>query len=81
MERKEMKWLIDPKTNQGSVSLTLLSVSFLILGVLVCLEATEVVKTTSAANELFFACSAMYCGRRFQFKNSKGETNIDEEKK
>jgi hypothetical protein len=81
MERKEMKWLIDPKTNQGSVSLTLLSVSFLILGVLVCLEATEVVKNTSAANELFFACSAMYFGRRFQFKNSKGETNIDEEKK
>ncbi|MCG3175457.1 MAG: hypothetical protein MOGMAGMI_00386 [Candidatus Omnitrophica bacterium] len=76
-----MEWFKDPKTGEGSVTLTFATIAFAIFSILICLEATSIVKSTSAANELFFSCLALYLGRRVSFKTSKVELNNEKEDK
>lgn len=76
-----MKWFRDPKTSEGSVTLTFTTIAFAIFSILICLEAASVIKNTSAANELFFSCLALYLGRRISFKTSKVELNNEKEDK
>lgn len=59
----------DPKTNEKSVSLSILVYSIVILSILGILEACEVVKSTGPFLELTYSSIALYFGRRFQFKN------------
>ena len=59
-----MIYLEDPTTNKKSVSLTIMMVSFvLLLGFAVssCLEYT---KSPDPLLDIFYACAALYFGRR-----------------
>lgn len=58
-------WIVDPKVNEKSVSVTLLLASFTVCIVAAGLEMASVVKSTSVAFELFGACAALYAGRKF----------------
>lgn len=64
-------WLIDPKTKEKSVTLTLLFLSFLlVIGAIIC-QIIGKVDSTSVSLELFYACLANYFGRKFDFKRVK----------
>lgn len=61
-----MTWLNDPKTSKGSVTLTLLMISFVaFLGGNVA-ETLGYIKSTASLNEMFYTMSAMYFGRRLK---------------
>jgi len=62
-------WVVDPKTKESSVSLTLLSVSFLAIVVASVLHMSGVIEQTSSLTELFYATAGLYFGRRFQGKS------------
>lgn len=64
-------WLVDPKDKTPSVSLTLMTVSFILACVLIVLEAFGKIKSTSIVMEIFAFCVANYFGRRF---NLNGKT-------
>lgn len=70
-------WLLDPKTSKRSVSLTMLTVSF--VSIIGCAFAHVLGKldSTGPLLELFYACSALYFGRRFERK--KDEASIGKE--
>lgn len=59
-----MKWIIDPYTKLPSVSLTLLIVfGFFALGANT-LAVFKQVQSTGGLDNLFFACLALYFGRK-----------------
>jgi hypothetical protein len=64
-------WVVDPKDGKPSVSLTLVVISFLICGVSIALEITDVTKETSMSFELFGAACGLYWGRKWT--SSKGQ--------
>ena len=74
----KIPFIIDPKTKNASVSLTLLIISF--IGVIISniLMLTKSIDTV-AFTEVFLGCSALYFGRQFQFK--KGDRSLTSEKK
>jgi len=76
-------WLKDPKTNEASVSLTLLMISFLATVVAGVLNMTGIVATTSIFTELTYSCVALYFSRRFSFngKSFSSEPAAEIEKK
>ena len=55
----------DPKQKEPSVSLTMLLVTFIVVLVAAGLDMAGKVKSTSVVTELFYACTALYFGRRF----------------
>ena len=63
-----LPWIVDPKTKEGSVSLTMLVISF--IGVMVAsgLEMSGKVENTSILMETFYASAGLYWGRKFQGK-------------
>jgi hypothetical protein len=71
-------WIIDPKTKEASVSLTILMVSFVVCVVSSGLEMAGVIKSTSMSFEMFGAASGLYFGRRWG--SAKGQS-IDGESK
>jgi len=58
-------WIVDPRTKEQSVSVTLLITSFVICVIAIGLEISGVVKSTSVAFELYGAAAALYAGRKF----------------
>jgi hypothetical protein len=71
-------FIIDPRTKEPSVSLSMLVISF--LGVLIAsgLEMSGKVENTSILMEAFYASAGLYWGRKFQGKSGN---NIETETK
>src|ERR1017187_1193067 len=69
----------DPKTGIGSVSLTLVFVSFNLVVVGLIGKYSKMLDGVDVgqAIQLFSMCAALYWGRKFQ-KDPKGQINIDE---
>ena len=57
-------YLLDPKTNKKSVSLTFLVITFLLYTGFSVAKAVELVSSIGSLAELFYACAALYFGRR-----------------
>lgn len=66
MKNINLPWVIDEKTNEPSVSLTLLMTTFLMAAVAAILHLAKVTDNTSVCTELFYATLALYFGRRYQ---------------
>ena len=71
-------WKDDPVTKQPSVSLTFALTSFILATGFSIGEALGQVKAAAPLMELFYACAALYFGRRLQigtkiFKSEKEE--------
>ena len=60
-------WVVDPRTKEISVSLTLLMITFLGSIVACGLEMAGKIESTSSIVELFYATTALYFGRRMSF--------------
>ena len=69
-------WLIDPKTKESSVSLSMLVITFVTTLVAAGLHMTGKVTDTSILTEMFYANCALYFGRRF----SVGKISTSSEK-
>lgn len=76
-------FLIDPKTKEESVSLTLLIVTFCITIITKILEMAKVISSSEIMNEVLYSFVLLYFGRRFSFKGKllDGNSDIQEEKK
>jgi hypothetical protein len=61
-------FIVDPKNNKRSVSLTILIGSFLLACVLTVLEAADVIGSVGSSFELFLVCSGLYMGRKIDLK-------------
>jgi hypothetical protein len=64
-----MKWIIDPKTEKPSVSLTLLVLAtslFITLGIF---EVVGLVKSVGVFVEFLYTTCALYFGRKLDFNN------------
>ena len=72
-------WLKDPKTNEASVSLTLLAASFILLVIASVANIMGKVESTASLLELFYACAGLYFGRRFSFKGGSGASTVGKE--
>ncbi len=69
-------YLKDPKDDKPSVSLTLLGVTFLpLLGIAVKLA---IAGNVDPLTNLFYACTALYFGRRVTLTNKNQESKINE---
>lgn len=71
----EKLFILDPKTKERSVSLTLLLVSFISVLIASGLEMAGVIKTVSVVPELFFACAGLYFGRKYTNKTGSSLEN------
>lgn len=76
MKDLDLPWIIDPKTGESSVSLTMLVVTFVLVLVAVCLSMAGVIKDTSIVTELFYGNLALYFGRRLSFSNKTPTTEV-----
>lgn len=72
-------YLTDPKSDKKSVSLTFLVISFFLFAGISVGSAFDLVNDVDALSELFYACAALYFGRRVQV-NTKN-FNVDQETK
>jgi hypothetical protein len=63
-------YLVDPKTKEPSVSLTLMAVSFFVALVAIGLNIAKVTDNTSSAMELLITTAGLYFGRRLNFKGN-----------
>jgi hypothetical protein len=63
---EKIMYLIDPKNNLKSVTLTFLVISYALLVAASVLQAGEFIKSVGYLPELFYSCSALYFGRRVQ---------------
>lgn len=76
-----LPFIIDPKDKMPSVSLTLLVVSFVVLLGASTLHLSKLTENTSSLTELFYACAALYFGRKVQGKSGNTmETKTDGDK-
>ena len=57
-------YLLDPKNDLKSVTLTFLVISYVLLVIAYVLQAGEYIKSVGYLPELFYSCSALYFGRR-----------------
>lgn len=64
-------WVVDPKTGESSVSLTMVVVSFLVCLFAMALEMIGVISNTSMTFEMFGAACGLYWGRKWT--SSKGQ--------
>ena len=74
-------YLRDPKTNKKSVTLTFLVLSFVAFLVIAILAATDHVQETNSLAELFYACAALYFGRRVKVNGKTFAMNQDGQEK
>lgn len=74
-----MYYFPDPNTNKKSVSLTIMLVSFVILLGFAIASSLEYVKNVDALMDIFYACAALYFGRRVSF-NGKFFSGKEEDK-
>jgi len=68
-------YLTDPKTGKKSVTLTFLIVSFIAFLTVSILTATGHMEESSSLAELFYACAALYFGRRVKVGGKSFEVN------
>jgi hypothetical protein len=74
--------LTDPKDGRGSVTLTMMVISFNIVAIgLIGKYAKGFDIDMSQANYLFLTTSGLYLGRKFQSDPTKKTVTIEEEKK
>lgn len=59
-----MLYLVDPTNGQKSVSLTIMMVSFVTLLGFAIASVLEYVKNVDPLLDIFYACAALYFGRR-----------------
>jgi len=62
-----LAWVVDPKDNKPSVSLTNLCISILFLVVAGILNLAGVIKETGIVVEYFGVSAALYFGRKISF--------------
>lgn len=62
-------YLIDPKDGKQSVTLTFMVVSYILVTGFSVAVTLEKVPAAGPLMELFYACSALYFGRRVSFGN------------
>jgi hypothetical protein len=65
----KLPFLVDPKTKEQSVSLSLLVVSFTALLVASTVHLAKLTENTSSLTELFMTCAGLYFSRRVSFKS------------
>lgn len=65
----KLPFLVDPKTKEPSVSLSLLILSFSALLLASTVHIAKLTDNTSSLLELFYATCGLYWGRRFQGKS------------
>lgn len=71
-------YLTDPKDGKKSVTLTFLVVSFVIFLGFACAGSLEYVKNVNSLSELFYACAALYFGRRVKVGTKSFEMSGEE---
>lgn len=74
-------YLVDPKTNKKSVSLTFLVITFLLYTGFSVGKALEYVNQIGSLAELFYACAALYFGRRVKVGTKAFEMSQEGSKK
>lgn len=57
-------WLKDPKSKEVSVSLTILTTTFILLSLFGMLQALGYINSIGPFNEMFWGAAALYFGRR-----------------
>jgi len=72
-------YLIDPKNNKKSVSLTFLVITFFLLIVASIFQTMDAIKSVGYFPELFYACAALYFGRRVQVGSKMFSSSKDKE--
>jgi hypothetical protein len=73
-------YLKDPKTGEKSVTLTFLVLSFLLFAGFAGAEALGYTKNgTGSLSELFYACAALYFGRRVKVGSKSFEVGNQDE--
>ncbi len=70
-------WVVDPKDNNPSVSLSLFVLSVVVLLIIGLLNVFSVVSTIGPFSELFYAASALYFGRRLSISKSGVSAETD----
>lgn len=77
-------YFIDPKNGKKSVTLTFLIISFILFAGLATAQAIGRAESIGALDELFYACAALYFGRRAKVGSKvfsvdqKGSEKLDE---
>jgi hypothetical protein len=76
-------WLLDPKNNKQSVTLTMTTIVFGVLLISFALEMSDVVKTPHGLIEMFWGLMALYAYRRtdLRTKSFKLSNETTQEKK
>lgn len=74
-------WIADPKSKEPSVSLTLLTLSFVALLVASTVHLAGLTDNTSSLTELFVTTAGLYFGRKFTTKSGNAiETKAESDK-
>ena len=74
-------YLIDPKSETKSVSLTFLVIAFFLFIGFSGAVALGYAENSGAFAELFYACAALYFGRRVKVGTKTFSVNSEQEKK
>jgi len=75
-----MKYMIDPKTGEPSVSLTMLNIAIAAYLIAAGLSLVGIVSGVGPLQEFLYTTTALYFGRRFSF-GSKGDFGNDSSSK
>jgi len=73
-------YLKDPKDGKRSVSLTFLVISFTLFAGFSAATSLNYAESAGAFSELFYACAALYFGRRVKVGTKTFSVNSDTEK-
>lgn len=76
----KLAWIVDPKTNKSSVSLTNFCLSVAFLLIVGSLQVAGKINDTGLAVEYFGLSCALYFGRKFSFAGKTFEPESVEEK-
>lgn len=71
-------YLTDPKDGKKSVTLTFLVITFILFAGFAGAGALGYTKDVNSLSELFYACAALYFGRRVKVGTKTFEMNQDE---
>lgn len=73
-------YLTDPKTEKKSVTLTFLATSFILLAGFACAGSLGYVDNVNSLSELFYACAALYFGRRVKVGTKSFDVTQEDKK-
>jgi len=77
MPQFNLPFIVDPKTKEPSVSVSILVVAFVTALVAAGLEMSGKTTTSSISLELFYAASALYMGRKWTSKSGTLESTTE----